>query len=396
MRKIITILVLAVLTLVFADCSGTEHKTENSHSSTPVRVSVEQAGTDGGESSFELVGTVQSTVTTTISSQTFGRVLSTRYEEGDRVLKNAVMLEIEQDQAKAGVSQAEAALHEAELALREVERGSQAAVAGRDMAVANAAVAASTFKRFQVLLERESVSRQEYEEVEARNLSAQAAVKQAEQAVLGLDEKQAQVKARITQAEAGLRQAKLNLGYTSVTAPYNGIVVRKMVEAGQLAAPGAPLYVIEKDDYELHVSVDTTKSRKLSPGQELPVSFDSLEGTLTGKIREIVPVADPVSRTVKVKITLPDTPGLYSGIFGRASFQMDDSPSVSVPVSALVRRGQLTGVFVVDLERVARYRLIRTGRTSGARVEILSGLNPGESVVVDPGAVSEGVSIETR
>ena len=396
MRKIITILVLAVLTLIFADCSGIEHKTESSHSSTPVRVSVEQAGTDSGESSFELVGTVQSTITTTVSSQTFGRVLSTRYNEGDRVLKNAVMLEIEQDQAEAGVSQAEAAFHEAELALREVERGSQAAVAGRDMAEANAAVAASTFKRFQVLLERESVSRQEYEEVEAKNLSAQAAVKQAEQAVLALDEKQAQVKARITQAEAGLRQARLNLGYASVTAPYNGIVIRKMAEAGQLASPGVPLYVIEKDDYELHVSVDMAKSRNLSQGQELPVTFDHLEGALTGKIREVVPVADPVSRTVKVKITLPDTPGIYSGIFGRASFQMDDSPSVSVPVSALVRRGQLTGVYVVDLERIARYRLIRTGRTSGSRVEILSGLNPGESVVIDPGLVSEGVSIETR
>ncbi|MFH1964347.1 MAG: efflux RND transporter periplasmic adaptor subunit [Acidobacteriota bacterium] len=396
MRKIITFIVLAGLALIFANCSGTDHKTEDSRKSTPVLVSVEQAGADAGLSSVELGGTVQSVVTTTISSQAFGRVLSTRYEEGDRVSKNSVMLEINQEQAETGVAQAEAALQEAELALREVVRGSQAAAAGKDMAEANAAVAASTFKRFQALLERESVSPQEYDEVEARNLAAQAAVKQAEQAVLGLEEKQAQVKARIIQAEAGLRRARLNMGYFSVTAPYNGIVVSKLVQTGQLASPGLPLYVIEKADYELHVSVDLAKSRSLEKGQEIPVSFDHLDGALTGKIREVILVADPVSRTVQVKIILPDIPGIYSGIFGRASFQKGDASSVSVPVSALVRRGQLTGVYVVEKDRSARYRLVRIGRKSGSRVAILSGLNEGESVVIDPDQVSEGVSVEIR
>ena len=396
MRKIITILVLAGLILMFSSCSGTDNKPENSNSSAPVRVSVEQAGIDETISSFDLVGTVQSTVTSTVSSQTFGRVLSTRYEEGDRVKANSVMLEIEQEQAKAGVAQAEAAHREAELALREVERATQSAAAGLEMAEANAAVSSSTFKRFQALLERESVSRQEYDEVEAKNLSAQAAVKQAQQGILALEEKQEQVKARIIQAEAGLRQAKLNLGYSSVTAPYSGIVVKKMVESGQLASPGVPLYVIEKDSYELHVSVDIEKSRGLESGQEIKVSFDNIEAELTGKIREVVQVADPVSRTVKVKISLPDTPGIYSGIFGRASIQTEGASSLSVPASSLVRRGQLSGVYVVEKDRKARYRLVRTGKESGDRIEVLSGLNPGESVVIDPGQVREGASIEIR
>ena len=289
MKKIIVFIVLAGLTLIFTACNGTDHKKEESRESTPVRVSVEKAGAEAGMSSVELVGTVKSVVTTTVSSQTFGRVLSTRYEDGDRISKNGVMLEIDKAQAEAGVSQAAAAFQEAGLALREVERGSQAAAAGLDMAKANASVAASTFKRFQALLERESVSRQEYDEVEARNLAAQAGVKQAEQAVLGLEEKQAQVKARITQAEAGLKLARLNLGYASVTAPYNGIVVSKMVQTGQLASPGVPLYVVEKDSYELHVSVDLAQSRSLKKGQEIPVSFDHRDGSLTGKIKEVIP-----------------------------------------------------------------------------------------------------------
>ena len=396
MKKIIVFIVLAGLTLIFTACNGTDHQKEEIQESTSVRVSVEQAGAEAGKSSVELVGTVQSVVTTTVSSQAFGRVLSTRYEEGDRISMNSVMLEIDQAQAEAGVTQAEAALQEAGLALREVERGSEAAAAGLDMAKANASVAASTFKRFQALLERESVSRQEYDEVEARNLAAQAGVKQAEQAVLGLEEKQAQVKARITQAEAGLKLARLNLGYFSVTAPYNGIVVSKLVQTGQLASPGVPLYVIEKDRYELHVSVDLAQSRSLEKGQEIPVSFDHQDGSLTGKIKDVIPVADPVTRTIQVKITLPETPGIYSGIFGRASFQKEAASSITVTETSLVRRGQLTGVYVVEKDRLARYRLVRIGKQSGSRVVILSGLNEGESVVIDPGQVSEGVSVEIR
>ncbi len=380
--------------MIPAGCSGTDHPTEEVSNSAPVRVSAEEATTDTGTGTRVLVGTVKAVVTTPVSSQASGRVLSTRYEEGDRVAQGSVMAEIDQAQARSGLLQAEAALREAQMALREVESGRQAAVAGLNMAKANAALAAATFSRFQSLLERESVSRQEYEEVEARNLSAQAAVEQAEQSVLAMEDKKSQVEARIQQAEAGVEQASLNLGYASVTAPYDGIVVDKMVQTGQLASPGVPLYVVEKSDYELHVSIDVAGSRELEPGQEVPVSFDHQEGHLIGKVKEVLPVADPVSRTVLVKISLPANPGIYSGVFGRASFPAEGDASVSVPAASLVRRGQLTGVYVVGPDRTARYRLVRTGRSSASRVEILSGLNEGEAVITDPGMVSEGIGVE--
>ena len=396
MRKLLTLLLLSGLFLILAGCGGTGHEQEASHVQPTVTVPVEKAGTGLEGSITELGGTVRSVVTTTVSSQTFGRVLSTRYDEGDRVKAKAEMLTIDPEQAKAGAAQAEAALREAELALREVERGSGAAVAGLNMAKANAAVAESTFNRFKALLEKEAVSRQEYEQVEAGHLAAQAAVEQAQQSVLAMEEKQSQVKAKIEQAEAGVTQAKLNLGYASVTAPFNGVITRKMVQPGQLASPGVPLYEIEKSAYELHVPVDVARSRRLESGQEIPVSFDHMEGILNGKIREVVPVADPVSRTVLVKITLPETPGVYSGLFGRAIFRDEESVSLSVPIAALVRRGQLTGVYVVESDSSARYRLVKTGRKSDSRIEILSGLNEGEAVVVEPGKVSEGVLVEAR
>lgn len=392
MKKLSIILVLAGLFL--AGCGGERHPQTEVSQSAPVTVDVEKVEKKSGTGKVEFAGTVQSIVTTTVAGQTSGRVLSTRFEEGARVGKGEVLAEIDQEQAAAGAAQAEAALEEAKMALREVEKGHQAALAGQEMAEASAAVAASTFKRFEALLARESVSRQEFDEVEARHLSAQAAVEKARQSVLALEERKAQVEAKIKQAEAGLEQATLNLGYTEVKSPFDGIVVKKIAQAGQLAAPGVPLYVIEKSDYELRVPVSVTNSRNIEPGQEVSVAFSHLEQSLQGKVKEVVPVADPVSRTVQVKITLPDSPGIYSGLFGRAAFNLETPVSVSVPVSALVRRGQLTGVFVVGDENTARYRLVRTGDRFGSRVEILSGLAQGEPIVIDPSGVSEGVKLD--
>ena len=396
MKKLFLILMLSGLVALSAGCAGGNHEPESSRDRVAVRATVERAGSTVSSNLTELVGTVQSVLNTTVSSQTMGRVLSTSYEEGDRVKSGAVMVEIDPQQAKAGAEQAEAAVEEAKLALREVERGSAAAEAGLDMARANAAVAAATYTRFQSLLEREAVSRQEFDEVEARHLAARAAVEQAEQSVLAMKEKEAQVKAKIEQAEAGLTRARLNLGYAMVTAPFNGVVTGKMVQTGQLASPGVPLYRIEKSDYELHVSVDLARSRNLESGQEVPVSFDHLEGALAGRIKEVVPVADPVSRTVLVKISLPGSPEIYSGIFGRAGFEAEGSASISIPESALVRRGALTGVYVVGNDGVDRYRLVKTGHKAGSRIWVVSGLNEGEPVVVDPGDVQEGSLVETR
>ena len=379
-----------------AGCAGSSHEPESSHDQAAVRATVERVGSTVNSSVTELAGTVRSVLTTTVSSQAFGRVLSTSYEEGDRVRAGALMVEVDPEQSKAATARAEAALEEAKLALREVERGSGAAEAGLKMAEANAAVAAATFQRFESLLKRESVSQQEFDEVEARHLAAQAAVTQAEESVLAMKEKEAQVKAKIEQAEAGVAQAKLNLGYARVTAPFNGIVTGKLVQTGQLASPGVPLYQIEKSDYELHVSVDLPRSRNLESGQEIPVTFGHLDQAVKGMIKEVVPVADPVSRTVLVKISLPDSPEIYSGVFGRAEFKDEESSSITVPQSSLVRRGQLTGVYVVEEDGAARYRLVKTGREAGSRIEILSGLNEGEPVVVDPVDVKEGILVETR
>jgi multidrug efflux pump subunit AcrA (membrane-fusion protein) len=114
-----------------------------------------------------------------------------------------------------------------------------------------------------------------------------------------------------------------------------------------------------------------------------------------GKVGEIVPVADSSSRSFTVKIDLPSEPGLRSGLYGRAAFSTSERKVLSVAVSALIEKGQLEGVFVVDSERRARFRLVKTGGLTGDRIEVLSGLKEGDEVVIAPShEVREGVKLE--
>ncbi|HSE36625.1 MAG TPA: efflux RND transporter periplasmic adaptor subunit, partial [Blastocatellia bacterium] len=126
------------------------------------------------------------------------------------------------------------------------------------------------------------------------------------------------------------------------------------------------------------------------------VRIDALGGIdLTGRVVEIVPVADPASRSHTVKIDLPAQSSLRSGSYGRASFVTGQKQAITVPQRAVIERGQLVSAFVVDDSGTARVRLIKTGRSYGDRVEVLSGLNEGERVVVDRvEAVSDGSRVE--
>ena len=127
-------------------------------------------------------------------------------------------------------------------------------------------------------------------------------------------------------------------------------------------------------------------------GDRVPVTTDALgQGDLVGVVSEIVPSGDPSSRSFLVKIRVPMSPGLRSGMFGRARFAGEQQESLTVPETAVISRGQLTGVMVVDEANRARFRLVKPGRRYGDRIEILSGLEAGERVVLEgPDRIQDG------
>ena len=347
---------------------------------------------------YEATGTVRSKTTSVVSSRIMGSIIAIYVREGDRVRAGQTLIEIDNRDATAQLQRSQAGIREAESALDEIERNIQAAGSGKEAAEASLALAASTFNRYKALLERRSVSPQEFDEVQARYKVAGAEADRASRMSSSLVARRNQVLAKIDQARAEVANAQVYASYARVASPMNGIVTAKQAEVGAMAAPGAPLLTLEDDSrYRLEASVDESQIRNIRVGDKVTVRIDALgDEEPSGTVSEIVPAADPASRSHTVKIDLPARPALRSGSFGRARFSNGQKQAMTIPQRAITERGQLVSVFVVDQSGIARLRLIKTGKAYGDRVEVLTGLSDGERIIVDRvEAVSDGSRIES-
>jgi RND family efflux transporter MFP subunit len=377
-----------LLGMLTACAWGCSEKIEPGHSSAsagaPVKTKVAEARAGTWPLIFEAVGTVQAETASTIGAKLLGTVTAVRVQEGDRVRMGDVLVTIDERQVGAQRQQAEAALAEA----RQME---QAAGAARDVAAAGADLATATYNRYQTLLAQESVSRQEFDDVTARFRQAQASFGQSE------DMLKAAVQ-RVRQAEAALTSARVSVADAAVKAPFDGIVTAKMVDAGDLAAPGRPLLSLEKEGgHRVDIRLPEAYVHAVRPGQTAPIRIGgTLQTPMEGVIDIVAPAADPDSRSFLVKVRLPSRGDLRSGMFARVEVVVGESQLMAIPSSAIVRQGQLTGLFVVTAENTARFRLIRTGRNMGdGMVEVLSGLPDGTRFVVNPSPeLVDGASVE--
>lgn len=183
-------------------------------------------------------------------------------------------------------------------------------------------------------------------------------------------------------ANAGYHEAASMLSYTTITAPFSGVITKKIANTGDLATPGMPLLHLE-DDSRLQVvtAIPETSAPEIKLHEQLKVTIPTVEQTLSGEIAEISPVIDPRSRTMPVKINLPDTQNLRTGMFARVALPGRAYMTLMIPKQAIVPFGQLNKVFVVD-GTTARLRLVRTGLRENDLIEILSGLSAGEQIIV--------------
>jgi len=201
--------------------------------------------------------------------------------------------------------------------------------------------------------------------------------------------KQVAPQADFDAAQSRYRVAEANLSHAKLLAPFDGIVAQKLADVGDLATPGKPLFVLEQvGRFRLEANVPERFAGNLKLGQELDVVIEALNGRCRGPISEIIPAADPASRSFLIKIALPADAPLKSGLFGRALLPVGVRAAVLVPAAAIHERGQLTFVYVVANGR-AQMRLIRTGKPG----EVLSGLEAGEQVVV-AGTVADGQRVQ--
>ncbi|MCB1021509.1 MAG: efflux RND transporter periplasmic adaptor subunit [Acidobacteria bacterium] len=377
---------MAAAILSLAACGGGEHAAETAERATPAPVNVrtEKLAPTELAQQTALIGNVSARTKVMVAAKLMSYVKAVHAREGSRVRAGQTLVELDAQEIQTGLAAAEAMRAEAEAAIASAAQGIASAQAQRDLA-------ASTNKRFEELLSKKSVAQQEFDEIAARLRSAEAGLALARS-------QQSQAEAKRAQADAAIAQAKVQLGYAKVVSPINGVVVSRMVDPGALAAPGMPLLEIEQTNgYQLEIAVPESDAGSLRIGQELAIRLDSLgaDGPTSGRINEIVPSVDPGSRTFIAKIALPNILMLRSGLYGKAFLPGQARETLTVPALAVVDRGQLQAVFVVEDGHVRR-RLVTLGEQHDNRIEVLSGLSAGDEVVLNPAAAVDGAPVGGR
>ena len=348
-----------------------------------IKAEISEAGIQQESFFYEAVANINAHTVSTISAKLMGTVQSVKVGEGDAVGKGDLLVVIDPRTVTSQLEQSEAAL-------REARRAESSAVSSAESAASAAKLASATYQRYRQLLEQNSVSQQEFEEVESRYQQAKAALAQAEAM------KDA-ARSRVQQAQAAVRQASLASKDARVLSPYNGRVVKKMIDAGDLATPGIPLLTIEQEGgFTADLVLPERHIQAVKLGMPVKVRVPSLGNLdISGEIGRIVPAADAQSRSFEVKVNMPENPDLKSGMFARVFIPIGGTDVLSLPQTAIVEEGQLTGVFIVDDRQTARFRLVRTGRILGDQVEIVSGLQQGVKYVVKPPAnLKDGMKVE--
>jgi multidrug efflux pump subunit AcrA (membrane-fusion protein) len=393
------LLTFAIVVIALAGASSCARKQEPAAISAEMvqGVKLETVANQTVDESYEAVGTVRAKNNSIVSSKVMGSIVAMKVREGDTVRAGQILVEIDSREARIQTRKSGAGLVETKSGLDEVDRSIKAAESSQAAAEANRQLANSTFRRYQQLLERQSISPQEFDEVRARREVADAEAERAHRMLQSLVARRQQALARIDQAKAEVASTQVYSSYSRITAPINGIVVSKQADVGYMAAPGTPLLIIESgSDYRLEAAVQESQINQIHLRDQVQMQIDALgQQELAGTVVEIVPAADPASRTYVVKISIALPSGnqqiIRSGLYGKARFITGQTQAMTIPKKAVVVRGQLTSVFVVDRSGIARMRLVQTGKTYRDRVKVLSGLVAGEQVVVDGvAAVNDG------
>ena len=317
-------------------------------------------------------GVVQARTTATITSRILAPVREVRVSPGDRVRAGQTLIVLDGADLASGARAARAAALAA-------EQGSKAVAAELEAAEAGLVLARASHDRVAGLQARRSATAQELDD-------AIATLRSAEARVAGASARASQAASTVESARAASDQAATTAAFTTIAAPFDGLVSGKMIEPGNMASPGMPLIRLEDTrEFRLEVRVDESRIGQVRQGDSLPVFLGTGAAPIAGTVLEVSRAVDADARAFLVKIALPGAPGLRSGEFGRARFTATPRRALTVPPSALIRRGQLTSVFVVD-HGVAAVRLVNVDES-----EVLAGLSESELVILSPPAgVADG------
>jgi len=326
-----------------------------------------------------------------ISPKVVGYLVEVKVKVGDRVKKGEVLAVIDSSDIRPDVERARAGLREIEEALKEVDRALKEVEARKRAALANYELAKKTYERFKRLLEAEAVSKQRFDEVEAQFKAAKANLEAVRAKEAEVKQKKNVLLAKRGEVLASLKKAKAFLSYTELKSPVDGIVLQKLVDKGNLVSPQTPVFKVGSYPLKVRAFIDNSYAGSVKVGSKVKVIVKGRE--YEGKVVEIDRSSDPVSHKFGIKVMvegLKEPPGTYAVV----KIPKKKVTVLTVPKSAIYRVGAVEYVFVVK-DGIAHLRMVKTGESVGDKVEILSGLLPGESIAVtNVDKLADGARVE--
>lgn len=327
----------------------------------PVAVSVQTAESAGSQSLVTVSGRIEAGNSANLSTRMMGSVTGVKVQPGERVQKGQLLLTLSSTDLRAKKAQVSASIIQAE---------------------SNFNNASKDYQRFQELYGKGSASEKELENMTTRYESAEAGLQAAREME---------------------KEVNAQFAYTNLRAPFSGVVANTFVKVGDIANPGMPLVTVEgTSNYEAVVMVPESEISRVQAGAEAEIHIKSNGKILKGEVTEVSPSARNTGGQFLVKIGLTETEGIYPGMFVGVSIVADNNENAkgSSPMvlkEALIRNGQLTGIYALSDKNTAVLRWVRLGKENGNRVEVLSGIRPGESYIVESrGKIFNGVPVQVQ
>lgn len=328
-------------------CSADERENKTDVNDKPVAVTVATPG-GGAIHGVAATGQVTSVRTANISTRVMGYITRVHAKVGDRVAKGQVLATISSSDILAKKAQTAALISEAEANLKNAQKD---------------------YERFTSLYDKQSASAKELDNVTLQYHSARS---------------------RLEAARQMHNEVNATLAYTTLTAPFAGVVIQKNAEEGSIANPGMSLMLLEKsDDLEISATVAETDINKVKRGDVASVDIKSSGHSFTGTVTDIVPSSQLTGGQYLVKVSIPQNEkknlytGMYANIFiAKETTILPESTIIMIPLSSVVQNDQLTGVYTISSQNTALLRWVRTGNIYGDKVQILSGLDKNEKFIL--------------
>ena len=360
LKNTIAYILLIAGGIVGQSCSG-ENKEEQASKDNPIPVTLATAVVPTSNT-IQVSGEIVSKETAMISTRVMGFITSIKVKAGDQVKRGQLLVTISNGDIQAKRAQAQAMVNEAEAALKDAQKD---------------------YERFAELYKQNSASAKEFENATLHYNS---------------------VKAKAEAARQMKNEAEVMLTYTNLTAPFDGVIIQKNIDAGSMANPGMPILMMEQvSDFQVNASVSEADIASIKVGAEVNVLVKSTGKNFSGKIATISPSSQFNGGQYEIKVDISDrkNTGLYSGMYVNVTVPVDIKSSVSnnvlVPVSAILYKDQLTGLFTTTENNTALLRWVRLGNISGDHVEVLSGLRSDEKYILQSeGKLYNGAPIRIK